>query len=219
MSNRPASGEELFPLKSCSEEIDNCDLKICPPPIPERPAEEFGASESEETGDPISYWAANHTWPINFAESRAIPASNYSNKRQRKWDHPSTCKDEIPRNHTQSRKDGSVPEQHTKSYENYILTQGLDMDEFKAKKLVSPDSIATCEDLQLMRCVAISPSVYSVAQALEAVQLCRDRNEATVSRDVTPLIVPPIKSLYLTGDAGNQFEHLTDEVKTLWHES
>ena len=43
-------------------------------------------------------------------------------------------------------------------------------------------------------------------------------NEAMVNRDVTPLIVPPIKSLYLK-DGVNQFEHFTDEVNTQWHES
>lgn len=46
----------------------------------------------------------------------------------------------------------------------------------------------------------------------------RNRNEAMIHRDVTPLIVPPIKSLYLK-DGVNQFEHFTDEIDTQWHES
>lgn len=39
-----------------------------------------------------------------------------------------------------------------------------------------------------------------------------------VNRDVTPLIVPPIKSFYLK-DGANQFEHFTDEVSTQWRGS
>ena len=127
-------------------------------------------------------------------------------------------KDEKPRSYSQSRKDGNAPEQYTKLYENYILTQGLDMDYSKGEKLVSPDSKVTCNDLQKLTCVAISPTVYSKVETLEVVKLCRNRNEAMVNRDVTPLIVPPIKSLYLK-DGVNQLEHFTDEVNTQWHGS
>jgi hypothetical protein len=189
-------------------------------PIIEKPEEgpEAPESEEKEKDDPISYWAANHTWPDNFAESRAMSSSNNTNKRQRTLDRSPSGKDGKTPTYSQSRKDGDVPEQYTKSYEKYIFTQGLDMDDFKGEKLVSPDSKVTCKDLQNMTCVAISPTVYSKAETLEVVKLCRNRNEAMVNRDVTPLIVPPIKSLYLK-DGGNQFEHFTDEVNTQWHES
>ena len=69
-----------------------------------------------------------------------------------------------------------------------------------------------------MTCVAISPTNYSKVETLKVVKLCRNRNEAKIKRDVTPLTVPSTKSLHLK-DGGNQFEHFTDEVDTLWHES
>lgn len=147
-----------------------------------------------------------------------MSSSNNTNKRQRTSDHSQSGKDGNPRSYSQSRKNGNVPEQYTKSYEKYIFTKGLDMDDSKGEKLVSPDSKVTCKDLKSMTCVAISPTVYSKAETLEVVKLCRNRNEAMVNRDVTPLIVPPIKSLYLKAGV-TQFEHFTDEVNTQWHES
>lgn len=189
-------------------------------PICERLEERLEASEcgAEEEDDPISYWVANHTWPSNFAKSCAMSSSNDNNKRQRMSDRSQSGNDEKSRSYSQSRKDGNAPEQYTKSYENYILTQGLNMDYFEGEKLLSPDSKVTCNDLQKLTCVAISPTVYSKAETLEVIRLCINRNEAMVSRDVTPLIVPPIKSLYLK-DGVNHLEHFTDEVNTQWHGS
>ena len=120
--------------------------------------------------------------------------------------------------YSQNRKDGDVPKQYTKSYEKYLSTQGLDMNEFKGRELVSSDSKTTCKDLQNITRKVISPTIYSSAETLKVVELCRNRNEATANRNVTSLILPPIISLYLK-DGGNQFEHLNDEVNTLWYES
>ncbi len=189
-------------------------------PISERHEEGRKASESEEKekDNHISFWAANHTWPDNFAEPRAMSPSNNTNKRQQTSDRSQSGNEGKSRTYTQRRRIGDVPEPYTKAYENYIFTQGLDMNDHKGGKLVSPDSKVTCSDLQRLTCVAISPTVYSKVETLEVVKLCRNRNEAMVNRDVTPLILPPIISFHLK-DGGNQFEHLIDEVNTLWHES
>ena len=189
-------------------------------PIIKRPEEGPEASESKqkEKDDPISYWVANHTWPKNFAESGAMSSSNNTNKRKRILDCSSSGNDGKRQSYTQNRKDGSVPEQYTKSYEKYISTKGLDMDEFKGRELVSPASKITCKDLQNITRETFSSTVYSNAEINKVVKLSRNRNEATVNRNVTPLILPPIISLYLK-DGGNQFEHLTEEVTTQWYES
>ena len=188
-------------------------------PIFERPEEGHEASESEEEekDDPISYWTANHTWPDNFAESYAM-SSNNTNKRPRTSDHSQSSKDEKSRSYSQSRKDGNVPEQYTKSYETYIFTQGLDMNYIKGRELVSPDSKGACQDLRNMECVAISPTVYSEDKILQVIDLCQNANEAMVSRDVTTLILPPIKALHLTDEA-NIFKDFTDQVRAQWHGS
>ena len=92
------------------------------------------------------------------------------------------------------------------------------MDDSKGEKLVSPDSKVTCNDLEKITCLAISPTVYSKAETLEVVKLCRNRDELMVKREVTPLIIPPIKSLYFKF-GGDKFGNLTDEVDKQWHES
>ena len=189
-------------------------------PSVERPEEGLKALESEEKekDNPISYWAANLTWPNNFAEPRAMSSSNNTNKRQRTTDDSHGSKEGKPWTYSQSRKNRVVPEQYTKAYENYIFSTGLDMDEFKGRELVSPESLETCKVLQTITCETISHTIYSSERTLKVIQLCRNRNEATVARNVTPLILPPIISFFLM-DEGNQFEHLIDEVNTMWWDS
>lgn len=188
-------------------------------PIFERPEQGPEVLESEEKekekekDDPISYWVVNHTWPDNFAESCTMSSSNNTNKRQRTSDPLQSDKDEKSRSYSQSRQDGGVPEPYTKSYEKYIFTKGLDMDDFKSEELVSSDSKVTCKNLQNITREVISPTVYSKAETLEVVKLCRNRNETMINRDITPLIVSSIKLLYLKNEV-HQFKHFTDEVNT-----
>ena len=147
-----------------------------------------------------------------------MSSSNNTNKRQRTSDRSQSGKDETPRSYSQSRKDGNLPEQYTKSYEKYIFTQGLDMNYIKGSELVSPDSKAACQDLRKIECEAISPTVYSKDKILQVVYLCQNANEAMVSRDVTTLILPPIKALHLMDEA-RRFKDFTDQVRAQWHET
>lgn len=103
-------------------------------------------------------------------------------------------------------------------YEKYIFTKGLDLNYIKGRELVSSDSKAACQDLRKMKCVAISPTVYSEDKIVQVVDLCQNANEAMVSRDVTTLILPPIKALHLT-DGAKRFKDLTDQVGAQWYES
>ncbi len=187
-------------------------------PIIERTAEPEAQGSAKDT-DPISFWTSNLTWPNNFAEPN-MSSSNNSNKRQRTSDLSQSGKDDKSRSYSQSRKEGSVPQPYSKSYEKWISVNGLEMDDFKGEELVSSSSKVTCKDLQNITREVISPTVYTDTEVLEVIKLCRNRNEATVNRDVTPLILPPIKLLYLKDkDKENQFQHFTDEVNTQWHES
>ena len=196
----------------------------------ERPegAPEAIENKEEDTEDPISHWAANHTWPANFADRRAMSSSIA--KRQRTSDRSPSAEEGKSRSYSQSRKDGDAPVQYTKAFEKRIFEQNLDMDDSKGAKLISLESKQFCNTLRNVKSVVISPTVYTMSEVLEVVRLCRNRNEAMVQRDVTPLIVPPLKSLYLkdggiTKDGGNNkngvnaFEHLADEVNTQWHKS
>lgn len=55
------------------------------------------------------------------------------------------------------------------------------MNYIKGRELVSPDSKAACQDLQKMKCVAISSTVYFKDKILQVVDLCQNANEAMVS--------------------------------------
>lgn len=184
----------------------------------EKPAKELGVREAEqkERHDPIAYWAAYHTWPENFAQHSPMVSSNSTNKRQRTSDRSQSGKDERSRSYSQSRKDGEVPEQYTAAYERHILTKGLDMDSFKGEELVSEQSKSLCIDLQQITHKSIEPTVFPTGVIRKVINFCRNRNEAIVNRDVTPMIMPSITSLYFGGDSS--LEHVVDEVNADWYD-
>ena len=161
--------------------------------------------------DPISYWAAHHTWPMNFAEHPPMASSNSTNKRQRTSD----GKNEKSRSYSQCRKDGEVPEQYTAAYERHILIKGLDMDPLKGEELVSEESKKLCINLQQITHKAIKSTIFPTGVIRKVINFCRNRNEAIVNRDITPMIVPPIISLYF--DSKSNLEHVVDEVNADWY--
>lgn len=184
----------------------------------EKPAKKLGVRDPElkERHGPISYWAVHHTWPKNFTEHNPMASSNSTNKRQRTSDRSQSGKDERSRSYSQSRKDGEVPEQYTAAYERHILTKGLDMDPFKGEELVSEESKKLCIDLQQITHKTIEPTIFPTGAIRKVINFCRNRNEAIVNRDVTPMIMPPITSLYFGGD--NSLEHVIDEVNADWYD-
>lgn len=187
------------------------------PKAPESEAKEKAPEiEEKEKDNPISYWAVNHTWPDNFAESCTM-SSNIINKRPRTSDPTQISKNEKSRSYSQSRKNEDVPEQYTKSYEKYIFTQGLDMNYIKDREFVSSDSKIACQELRKMKCAIISPTIYFENKILQMIDLCQNTNEAMASRDITTLVLSSIKALYLTDEA--RYKDLTDQVRVQWHES
>lgn len=174
--------------------------------------------KEKEKDDLINYWVVNHIWLDNFAESRAMSSSNNTNKRQRTSNRSQSDKNEKSRNYSQSRKNEDVSKQYIKSYEKYIFTKGLNMNDFKNEKLVFSNSKVTCNDFQNITREIISSTVYFKAKTFEVIKLCRNRSETIINRNITPLIVPSIKLLYLK-DEVNQFKHFIDEINTQWYEN
>lgn len=117
--------------------------------------------------------------------------------------------------YSQSRKQGEVPEQYTAAYEQQILTKGLDMSRLKGQELVSEASKKICIDLQQVSHKMIGPISFPNEAIGKVIDFCQNRNEAIVSRDVTPIIIPPIKYLVFGGDSS--LEHVIDEVNADWH--
>ncbi|KAL9126206.1 MAG: hypothetical protein Q9217_004713 [Psora testacea] len=184
---------------------------------PEKPAKKLGAREIEqkERHDPISYWAAHHTWPENFAEHDQMASSNSTNKRPRTSDCSQSGKDERSRSYSQSRKNGEVPEPYTAKYEVWIATQGLDMDYRNGEDFVFEESKKTCKELLRIEVPTIEPTAVPEDKIRDMVADCQTRNEPKVQRDVTPLIIPPIRLLYYRG--ASYLKHVDDEVNADWY--
>ncbi|MCJ1462015.1 hypothetical protein MMC07_000615 [Pseudocyphellaria aurata] len=183
---------------------------------PEKPAKELEVREAEqqEIQEPISYWAVHHTWPKNFAEHIPMAYPVSTKKRQRTLDPAQSSNDEKLLSYAQSRKLEEVPQQSTSAYERHILTKGLDMDAFRGGELVSEESENLCIDLQQITRHTIEPSIFPIRDIRKILNFCRNRNEAIVNRDVTPILIPSITSLYFGGD--DSLEHVIDEVNEMW---
>ncbi|KAI9777081.1 MAG: hypothetical protein M1816_004919 [Peltula sp. TS41687] len=180
---------------------------------PGEPAEELQGREiqQKERHSPISYWAAHHTWPKNFAEHNQMDSSSSTTKRQRTSD-----RDGRSRSYSQSRKNGEVPEQYSPAYEVHILTKGLDMDYMKGRDLASGKSKEACAELLRMKVDTIKHTAVPQDKISRMVCDCRNRNEAMVNRDVTPLMIPSLRLLYYCG--ANHLEHVVDEVNAIWYQ-
>lgn len=185
---------------------------------PQKPTKqlEVRKTEQKETRDPIKYWAAHHTWPRQFLVNNQMASSNSTKKRQRILDDSQGSKDERSRSYSQSRKFGEVPEQYTAAYERHILIKGLDMDLLNGEDLISEESKKMSLNLQQITRQIIEPTIFSTKIIRKVLNFYRNRNEAIVNRDVTPLIIPSVTSLYFGGDSS--LEHVIDEVNATWYD-
>ena len=142
-------------------------------------------------------------------------SSNSINKRQRTSNPSQSDKDERSRSYSQSRKNEVVSEQYTAAYERHILTKDLDMNSLKDEELIFKKSKNLCINLQQITHKTIKSTIFSTGVIRKIINFCRNRNETIVNRDITPMIVPLIASLYFDGDS--DLEHVVDEVNADWY--
>lgn len=170
--------------------------------ISEKPTEELGVGEAQQkvTQNPIGYWAVHHIWPPKFTVHDWMASSN-ANKRPR------------PSDPSQSGMDGRSSSYHRDreaAEEKLLLTRGLVMNTFKGEDLLSEESKKLCFDLQQITQKIVEPSIFPNEAIRKVIMYCKSRNKAMVNRDVTPIIIPSIASLYFGGD--DSLEHVIDEV-------
>lgn len=165
--------------------------------------------------DPIKHWAVHGRWPESFAYK--LPMSSTSNpisKRPRTLTTPSVTEEKAP-SYSSKRKDGLVPTQYTNRYQNLLLTRGLDMDILTGEELVNTESVQACEMFLEVTRRIIEPSVFPQDQLRKVINTLGGRNEAIIHRDVTPMLIPSIKSLFLGGE--EYLEHVVDEINADWY--
>lgn len=182
-------------------------------PSPEKPSNPVNGLEPISTEadryNPIETWIESGNWPGDFA-TKGFEMADSRNSAKSSNKRPRTS------SYSQSVKDGVVPVQYSAAYQRWIFTKGLDMDVLKGEECVSKESKAQCINLQKITLNAIQPSIFPEGSLRKVLNKCQNRNEALVNRDVTPMLVPPIMSLYFGG--ANHLEHVIDEVNTDWDE-
>ena len=217
-SNPP--GDEALPKKQkLRPEETALELNVSVVASPEKPPDALGVlrlqdAQNKERHDPIGYWVAHHIWPKGFTQ-QDIMASESTNKRRRASDQAQSNVISRSQSYSQSRREGAVPEAYSAKWQQEVLIMGLDMDYFKGDQLVSAESKKLCIDLQRITHKAIEPTIFPNKTISNVIHYCQNRNEAIVNRDITPIIVPSITSLYFGGENG--LEHVVDEVNAGWN--
>ena len=86
----------------------------------------------------------------------------------------------------------------------------------RGEECVSKKSKKLCVNLQKITYKTIKPIIFSRTAIRKVIEFCRNRNEAIVNRDIIPMIVPPITSLYFNGDSN--LKHVVIEVNADWYD-
>lgn len=128
-----------------------------------------------------------------------------------------TSKKRTTSSYSQNVRDGEVLEQYTSAYQVWIATKGLDMDLLTGEEMVSQESKDLCTSLREIKHNTIGPTIFPNGAFRQLLFSYQNRNEAIIKRDITTIIIPPIKSIYLNGD--NDMKHIIDEVDADWKEN
>ena len=179
-------------------------------PCPKKPrtSEDRSGATPIDDYNPIENWVKTGQWPTNFIEK------GFDMKHPLSSAESSSKKKTRTLSYSQRVREGKLPMQYTGNYEKWLLAAGLDMDRIRGKDHISEESRKLCEELKTISRTTIKPIIYPSETIYRVVNQCKDRNEAIVLRDITPMIVPPITSLYFGGN--DNLEHVIDEVNANW---
>ncbi|RVD90365.1 uncharacterized protein DFL_001334 [Arthrobotrys flagrans] len=169
---------------------------------------EFGGEDQ----DPIYYWARTSRWPKDYAEQKRGYRMGHSlllkrqasgsirRKRSETELSSATPTDQKPR------ESKSIP-YNTERYDVFLTTQGVFME--GSDLGITDESRKTFETLLAADQLAPIDSLFRDDVFEETLRKVKERNEARVMRDITPLVVPSAETLAKFGS-----KHLKILVET-----
>lgn len=115
-----------------------------------------------------------------------------------------------------SMREGKNPAVKSRRYEQLLVSAGIYMDD-DDKVAPSEDCKSMCQDLLDADQAVPEDSLFNDSLFKRVCQRVRNKNEARVIRDLTPLLVPSAEICYLRG--ARQLEHLIETVDEGWIKS
>ena len=161
--------------------------------------------------DPIQRWVEEGSWSGgNFDQD-----SNMAQSLTRKRSTPSLSKHESDISGV-SLREGNNPLVKSRRYEQILVSAGIYMDD-DDKVATTNESKVLCQNLLNADQTVPHDSLFNDDLFRRVCQRVRNKNEARVIRDLSPLLVPSAEILYLRG--ATNLEHLIETVDESWIKS
>lgn len=175
-------------------------------PRKKRPRTSSAAGDSDTIS--IGHWIQDGRWPKEYFEQDSAMSQPFSRKRS-----SSSSQQNSDSSNTTFR-EGKNPATKDRLYEKILATAKIYMDN-DGKARTTDDCITLCKTL--LDAVQSTPkdSLFRDDLFEKTCYRLRNENEAMVSRDISPPIVPPAELLHAFG--AEQLEHLMGHVNQNWY--
>ncbi|MCJ1427645.1 hypothetical protein MMC29_005549 [Sticta canariensis] len=176
-----------------------------------------GATRTDRTGtknndvNPIQRWVEEGSW----SGGNINQDSNMAHSLTRKRSSPSLSKHESDISGV-SLREGKNPVVKSRRYEQLLTSAGIYMDD-DDKVATTKECKALCQALLNTDQTLPHDSLFNDDLFKRVCQRVRNKNEARVIRDLSPLLVPSAEILYLRG--ATNLEHLIETVDESWIKS
>ncbi|KAM3419637.1 hypothetical protein BST61_g2972 [Cercospora zeina] len=164
---------------------------------------ETSRAASTDTGDPIAYWSHYHYWPTHYVQSTdsmvnllARKRSTISRNRKSSEAGCATITSSSPSSQ-RSKEEQSSEYKHPRYATLLEVTANSYMDD--SEKGISGQSKRDYLHLLSREAIVPTDSLFQDDKFGQIIKMVRDRNEARIVRDITPLIVPSVETLAIQG--------------------
>ncbi|KAI4257287.1 MAG: hypothetical protein LQ352_001699 [Teloschistes flavicans] len=168
-------------------------------------------SESTKGDINLNHWIKEGTWPSEYFQ----PDSSMNQSLTRKRSTPSIAAEQAstPSNSISVR-EGKNPAARSPRYEDLLRTAGIFMSRQPGVDLPTNDSKGLIRTLMDTEQDYLQDSLFNSDIFEDFCQWIADRNEASIVRDLTPLLVPSAELMYLRGS--RHLRHVIEAVDESW---
>ncbi|KAF2218074.1 hypothetical protein CERZMDRAFT_31087 [Cercospora zeae-maydis SCOH1-5] len=183
-----------------------------------RASEDTAASRavaSSDTGGAIAYWSQHHYWPSYYTRSAGDMVSLLARKRSiisRNRKSSETTTSSMPSSLRPKEEQGSEYK-HTRYVTQLEIIANSYMDD--SQQGISEQSRKHYQRLLDREPTVPKESLFQDSLFAQTFRMVRDRNEARIFRDITPLIVPSAETLAIQG--ATRLRDLVESVNEGWN--
>ncbi|KAI9836144.1 MAG: hypothetical protein M1837_003453 [Sclerophora amabilis] len=202
------AGQIEHPISQLKDEPGRKRRRISP--VVEDTFRQEPASSISNSTAHLQHWIRDGKWPQEYFDQD----TDMSRQLTRKRSTPSIRGQ--PDSSSASIREGKNPAVKSRRYEQLLASAGIYMDD-DDKVATTSASKTLCQNLLDADQAVPSDSLFNDDLFKRICQRVRNRNEARVIRDLSPLLVPSAEILHVRG--ATQLEHLIENVNESWSNS